>query len=199
MTPARTNTIAVMALGLAVTLVVAGCSGSSAPTAGSPAPAPGLRASESPTRSASDPATSNASGTPGSAGGATQACALITEQEVRNAIGANPGAGQPFTSHGSSQCQFGSYQSGLVLVNLTPTRGVTGYDLVHNNPKVGQSMHVVDITGVGDRAFETTAPHTASIYFDKGDALLLVMVETQKVAPPVAQVLALAKSAASRI
>lgn len=120
-------------------------------------------------------------------------------QEVRHAIGANPGAGQPFTSHGSSQCQFGSYQSGLVLANLTPTRGIAGYDLVHYNPKVSQSMHVVDITGVGDRAFETTAPHTASIYFDKGDALLLVMVETQTLAPPVAQVLALAKSAAGRI
>ncbi|MDP9222808.1 MAG: DUF3558 family protein [Actinomycetota bacterium] len=179
--------------------MVAGCSGSSAPTAGNAAPAAGPSARETATRSASDPATSSAGSTPGSAGGATQACALITEQEVRTAIGANPGAGQPFTSHGSSQCQFGSYQSGLVLVNLTPTRGIAGYDLVHNNPKVGQSVHVVDIAGVGDRAFEIKAPHTASIYFDKGDALVLVMVETQKVAPPVTQVLALAKSAAGRI
>jgi hypothetical protein len=192
MTPTRTNTITKIAVGLAITLVVAACSGSPAPTAGNAAPAAGPSARETATRSASDPATSNA-------GGATDACALITEQEVRNAIGADPGAGQPFTSHGSSQCQFGSYQRGLVLVNLTPTRGVAGYDLVRNNPKVSQSVHVVDIAGVGDRAFEIKAPHTASIYFDKGDALVLVMVETQKVAPPVAQVLALAQSAVGRI
>jgi hypothetical protein len=189
MTPTRLKAVALLAVGLAVALVVAACSGSPAAS----------QSARTGTSTSTGMATSQGGSTSVPAGATTQACGLVTEQEVRIAIGANPGAGQPFSSHGSTQCQFGSYQSGFVLVNLTPSHGVAGYDLMHKNPKVSPSGHVADLAGVGDRAFEITAPHTASIYFDKGDVLVLVMVETQKVAPPVAQVLSLAKSAAGRI
>jgi hypothetical protein len=199
MTSTRTNAVAALALGLTFGMLFTGCSGSPAETAGAAASAHSLGTSAAPTSSAPGQATSNAASTPRSASGSIQACGLVTEQEVRTAIGATPGAGQPFSSHGSTQCQFGTYQSGLVLVNMTPTQGVSAYHLVHKNPKLSQSGHVADLAGVGDRAFEITAPHTASIYFDKGDVLVLVTVETPKVAPPVAPVLALAKSAAGRI
>jgi hypothetical protein len=195
MNPTGTNAIAALALGLAVIMPVAGCSGPSG-SAGAAASGPSPTATESATGSATDPA---ASGSTAGDARATRACTLVTEQEARVAIGVNPGAGQSFSSHGSTQCQFGTYQSGMVLVNLSPTRGIAGYDLVHNNPKLGQAVHVTDIAGVGDRAFEITAPHTASIYFDKGDALVLVMVETPKPSPATAQVLSLAKSAAGRL
>ena len=82
-------------------------------------------------------------------------------------------------------------------MNLTPTRGRAGYDLMHSNPKLA---HVTNVSGIGDRAFEMIGPNTASVYFDKGDALVLVMVSSlAATSPPKAEVLALAKAAASRM
>jgi hypothetical protein len=133
------------------------------------------------------------------AGGGT-ACALVTEQEVAAALGTDPGPGSADTSNGSSQCQYGTYQSAFVLVNLNPSQGKPFYDNTRNNPKVSQAGTVTDVAGVGDRAFGIFGHGTAAIYFNKGDALVLVMVEINTAtSPPKAQALALAKTAASRI
>jgi hypothetical protein len=83
------------------------------------------------------------------------------------------------------------------IVNLTPTRGKAAYNLMRGNAKVG---HAVDAQGLGDRAFEISGPNAASIYFDKGDALVLVRVEIRSAtSPPMGQARVLAKSAAGRI
>ena len=48
---------------------------------------------------------------------------------------------------------------------------------MHNNPKGGNAGAVADVAGGGDRAFEISGTKTVSIYFNKGDALVLVTVE----------------------
>ena len=146
-----------------------------------------------------DPASTGATPAAAPAAGTT-ACALVTEQEVGTALGTDPGPGSAFTSHGASQCQYGTFQTAFVLVNLNPSQGKPFYDHARNNPKVSQAGAVTDVAGVGDRAFGIFGHGTASIYFNKGDALVLVMVEIHGASsPPKAQALALAKTAASRI
>src|SRR5450631_634408 len=129
-----------------------------------------------------------------SAGGT--ACTLVTEQEVGAALGTDPGPGSADTGEGgSSQCQYGTPQSAFVLVNLNPTQGKPFYDNTRNNPKLIQAGTVTDVAGVGDRAFGIFGHGTAAIYFNKGDALVLVMVEIRTAtSPPKAPALALAKT-----
>ena len=128
------------------------------------------------------------------------ACSLITKKDVQGVVGKDLGPGSPFASQGASQCQYGSFQSAFVLVNLNPSQGKAFYDHARNNPKVSQAGALTDVSGVGDRAFGTFGHGAAAIYFTKGDALVLVMVSIRNAAsPPEAQAVALAKSAASRI
>jgi hypothetical protein len=189
------RTIAAAAFGVAGCLLFAAC-GNATPAAHSTTPTVAGKAdasSDAPT----DPASTDGATAPTVSSGSAHACALVTQQEAGTALGKDPGPGSKFSSHGSSQCQYGNYATGLVLVNLTPTRGKAAYDLMRGNPKVG---HAVDVQGLGDRAFEISGPNTASIYFDKGDALVLVMVEIRSAtSPPMGQARALAKSAADRI
>lgn len=85
-------------------------------------------------------------------------------------------------------------------MNLTPTHGLAAYSHIHNNPKLGHAVSAAAIAGVGDRAFEITGPHTAGIYFAKGDALVVVSVVTYAAASaPKTQALAMAKIAANRL
>lgn len=146
-----------------------------------------------------DPASTYASPAAAPAAGGT-ACALVTQREVAAALGTDAGPGSADTSDGASQCQYGTFQSAFVLVNLNPSQGKSFYDHARDNPKVSQSGVVSDVAGVGDRAFEVSGPKSAAIYFNKGDALVLVMVEINTAtSPPKAQALALANTAASRI
>ena len=58
----------------------------------------------------------------------------------------------------------------------------------------------ISVVGVGDQAFGFSAPHTAAIYFDKADALVLVLVENHTASSRLtAQTLTLFKKAASRL
>jgi hypothetical protein len=193
MTQPHSRTLAAAAYGITGCLLFAGCGNGTTAAQSSPSSAPAT-AAQATTAAPVDPA---AASTPDAAEGSAHACSLVTEKDAETALGKDPGPGSKFTSHVSSQCQYGNYASGLVLVNLTPTRGRAAYDLMHDNPKVG---HVVDADGFGDRAFEVSGPNTASIFFDKGDALVLVMVELRSAAsPPMRQARALAKTAADRV
>jgi hypothetical protein len=128
------------------------------------------------------------------------ACALITEQDATTALGVDPGHGSTFSSHGSTQCQYGTYQTAFVLVNLTPTNGRAGYDLVRANQKPGDAATIADISGVGDRAFEVSGHNTAGIFFNRGDAVVTISVTIQTAtSPPHAVALSIAKLAASRL
>ena len=201
MTLRQGHTIAAAAA-LAATLLLAGCSGSStsaasAKTLASPAAEAGGPAGAS-SASAASTAPPAATSSPATASAAS-ACALITETEVRTALGADPGKGSPFSSHGASQCQYGSYQTAFVLVNLNPTMGKAAYDHMRGS-KIGQAGAVADVPGLGDRAFGISGPNTASVYINTGDALVLVMVEIRSAtSPPTAQARALAAIAAGRL
>lgn len=218
MTAPHRHTIAAVAACIAAGLLLAACSKSTpaaqsmpaaqttsavqatAPAADAASIAPAT--SEAPTTSVAPTAAATTDATPAAAasGGGT-ACALITQQEVGAALGTNPGPGSADTGErGSSQCQYGSFQSAFVLVNLNPSQGRSFYDSTRSNPKVSQAGAVTDVAGVGDRAFGIFGHGAASIYFNKGDALVLVMVSIRTASsPPEAEALALAKTAASRI
>jgi hypothetical protein len=202
MTDPHRRVLAAAALAMTGCVLLAAC-GSSTPAAGVPTGAPAVQTTAGATPATSvaptDPTSTDATPAADPSAGGT-ACTLVTEQEVGAALGTDPGAGSAITSHGASQCQYGSFQTALVLVNLSPTQGKAAYDLMHSKSNLGHGLVVAEVAGLGDRAFEITGPNTASIYFDKGDALVLVMVEIRTASsPPKAQVLALATTAASRI
>ena len=207
MTDPHRRTVASAALAMTGCLLLAACGSTAAaaktdvPAVQPTASATTTAASDAPTTSVTptDPASTDATPAADPAAGGT-ACTLVTEQEVGAALGKDPGPGSPFTSHGSSQCQYGTFQTAFVLVNLNPSLGKPFYDHARNDPKVSQAGAGADVAGVGDRAFGIFGHGTASIYFNKGDALVLVMVEIRAAtSPPKAQALALVTIAAGRV
>jgi Protein of unknown function (DUF3558) len=198
--PHRRTLAAAAALAMAGCVLLAAC-GNSAPAAQTDAPAVRTTADATPTTSVAPTDPTSTDATPAAAPTAgTTACELVTEQEVGTVLGKDPGAGSAFTSHGASQCQYGNYATAFVLVNVTPTQGKAAYDLMHSKSNLGHGLVIADVAGLGDRAFQITGPNTASIYIDKGDALVLVMVEIRTAtSPPKDQALALAKTAANRV
>ena len=92
-----------------------------------------------------------------STAGESFACAVGGERTPA----AGSEVGSAFASHGSTQCQYGSYQTQFLLVNLTPSRGRAGYAMMRSHQRAGQPVKAVDVPGVGDQAFEVSAPHTA--------------------------------------
>jgi len=202
MTNRRRNTIATAAAGLATGLLLSACSSSVTPAAHAPT-APVAKTGSAATAS---PATSTNTERPvirtsaAAASAVTSACALVTEKEVSTTLGADPGPGTPFSSHGASQCQYGTYQTAFVLVNLNPSRGQAAYDHMRHDPKIGRAGTVADISGLGDRAFGISGHNAASIYINKGDALVLVMVDIRTAtSAPKDQARALATNAADRL
>ncbi len=117
------------------------------------------------------------------------------------ALGADPGPGTAISSHGASQCQYGSYQTKFALVNLNPRLGRATFARMSEDPKLHNAeLHAVDLSGVGDQALEIKGPGSAGIYFTKGDALVVISVDIPTApSPPVVQALALAKIAAGRL
>ena len=205
MTDPRRRTLAAATLGVAGCLLLVACGGTTAAggastPVGQVTPAATDPASTAPAPSAAAPTDpASAAPTPAAAGG-TDACSLVTQEDVSAVLGKDPGAGKSFSSHGASQCQYGEMQTTFVLVNLTPTLGQSAYDLMHKRPKISEAGVVADVPGLGDRAFEISGHGTASIYVDKGDSMVLVMVEIRSAAtPPSKQVLALATTAAGRL
>jgi hypothetical protein len=195
------HTLVTAAVGLAGCLLLAGCGGGSSPK-GTAAPAPHVRSdatSGAAIAPATTAATSASASAPAVAAGASTACALVTEHDAATALGADPGPGSKFESHGSTQCQYGDAQTIMVLVNLTPARGKLAYDRMHGAPTPDKRVTVSDVAGVGDRAFAITAPHTAGIYFNSGDSLVLVSVMGRTATAPERQAVAMAKTAAGRI
>ena len=143
-------------------------------------------------------ATGDPTPAPAAAGG--DACTLVTEQDVTAALGSDPGPGTPITQHGASQCQYGSYQTQWVLVNLTPSQGRAAYDNLRDKPQTGEAGAIVDVAGLGDRAFEVGSHGSAGIFVNKGDALVVLSVVIgSATSPPMKQAVSLATTAAGRI
>jgi hypothetical protein len=167
---------------------------SSSSTATSPAPAIARTplATTSPARDAS--ATSHV------AAARVTACSLLTERDVTSVVGADLGKGSATERDEASQCLYGSYQNQVLLVNVIRSRGKADFAHARTDPHLIQipGSRVADVSGLGDRAFELSAPHTDALYFTKGDALIIVAFST-RTAPLTGAALALAKIAASRL
>ena len=189
--------------GVTACLLLAACNGS--PTAAT-GPAAGTSTPTSAPSSASAPTTRPAvapSGSPSTGPAATtggDACSLVTEGDATTALGTDPGPGTPVTNHGASQCQYGTFQTSFVLVNLIPSQGPAAYDRMHSNPKLAQAGTISEVSGVGDRAFRISGHGQSSIWISQGDSLALVMVAIHSAATaPDTQALALAKVVSGRL
>lgn len=193
MTRPRSRPLAVATAGIVGTLLLGACAGSPA-TANPSAAAAGAPALAAPT-SASAAAVAT---TPAAPPAGADACALVTEQDAATALGADPGPGTPFTSHGSSQCQYGEAPA-FLLVNLNPSGGKAAY--AQERAGMGARGQLVDVLDVGDTAFGVFKGPVASVAFNKGDALVVIVltIGRSSTAPPRDQAIALAKTAAGRM
>lgn len=121
----------------------------------------------------------------------SSACALVTEKDVFTAQGADPGKGSAFSSHGATQCQYGSYATRVVFVNVLPARGAVTFDHLF----ITRKADAVPLSGLGDEALERSDGHSDTIYFTEGDTLVFIGISSQT-APRKGMALALAKVAA---
>lgn len=185
------------AAGLAVSLLLTACNSST--SAASPTTAAGRPSSAS--ASPSGPASAINASVPVTVQtkGAASACSLITEADVARIVGADPGKGRAFRSHGATQCQYGSLPKQILLVNVTPGLGRAAYDQIRNNPNLsaGNKLSVTKVAGIGDEAFELSGPHTDAVYFTNGAALVVVGFSSGT-SPPKGGARALAKIGAGR-
>lgn len=139
---------------LVVALVVAACGGTGAgPTATPGAPATQPPAEATPTAPADD-----ARPTPGTA---LDACEILTPADIEAIVdGAEVAAGElkdrptPL-SPGRTECTYAG-DWGRLVVQLTPEDGPNSYDAARSSYK-----DAVDITGVGDGAFNSVAEKRA--------------------------------------
>lgn len=200
MTDPHRHTVAALAACLAAGLLLIACS-KSTPAAHTTSAAQTTAAATDATSGAATNAASAEARAPAASAAGGNACSLVTEADATTALGADPGPGTGDTgAHDSSQCHYGPYQSKLVLVNITPTQGKLTYDNMRNNAGTAKTGSVVDVAGVGDKAFEVDSHGSAGIFFRKGDALVVVSVVFYLAAsPPTDQVRDLAKLVAGRI
>ena len=200
MTDPPRHTAAAVAACLAAGLLLAACSKSTPAAQTTSAVQTTAAATDTTSAAATNAASAEATPLAASTAGGN-ACALVTEADATTALGTDPGPGTgSISAHGSSQCHYGTMGRTLVLVNITPTQGKLAYDNMRNNPDAAKAGAVVDVAGVGDKAFEVDSHGSAGIYFHKGDALVAVSVVFYLAAtPPTDQVRALAKVVAGRI
>ncbi len=160
----------------------------------------------------SPPATTTTS-TPPSTSAATAAtpidpCSLVTAQDAAAAMGSDLGAGLSIPEPWGGQCDIGD---GTILLNvLTGPKykgGKAGYETYlagaqqgKANDTTGQS--VLDILGgIGEAAFVNGGGPDAGCVFYIGDTTVTITVATgnAKGPPPIAQITAIAKTAAAHL
>ncbi len=154
---------------LALGLVLAACSGSSA------APTPGAAGQLS---VVGDPATAlipsdapPASAAP-AAGSTVDACTLVTEAEATTFLGSDPGPGQSTGTADQPACAYGA---SLTLI-LQPTAGKAKYDA--DRGAAQGSGKSTDLTGVGDAAFAFVVANTiGQMEIVKGTAVVTVNIQ----------------------
>jgi hypothetical protein len=156
--PARLSATAL----LTMALVVAACGGSGAAPSASPA-APSAPASEAPGGATPTPAPTDDGADP-TAGTALDACEIVTPGDIEAAVpDAEVEDGElkerpTSLSPGRTEC---TYQGdwGRLIVELTPEDGANLYDAAR-----GSYADAVDITGVGDGAFNSDGQKRAFVW-----------------------------------
>ncbi len=135
------------------------------------------------------------------AGRAVTACSVITRQDVRSVLGADPGAGTSETSHTlSGRCVYNEKTSAVLVFVISGGFGASYFNAFPARMEASGAGDPVNLPGVGDRAYGVFHPGGSSIVFRKGS-----VVVTASVLHPLdhstsrAQVVALAKIAASRL
>lgn len=120
----------------------------------------------------------------------------MTEQDAAKALGKDPGRGQALSQSGASSCTYGAYPA-LVRVNVVPGLGKAAF--LHARG-LAPKVELVDVPGIGDSAFGVFAGPAASIEFYKGQALVVILLETTgSGSSSEARAKAVAKRAASRL
>jgi hypothetical protein len=203
---AHPRIIAATAFGLTGCLLLAACGTSSSPTNADTAATasldnairPSTAAPRSATETGAAPARSSGAPRPVTAGAA--ACSLITERDVTNTVGTDPGKGAAESQQGATVCAYGSYPKQVLTVNVLPTRGRAAYDRVRHDPRVTNATgsRIAPVTGLGDQAFELSGPHADVVYITKDDALIVIGF-TAPTSPTKGAALTLAKIAAGRL
>jgi hypothetical protein len=206
MTHALPRIIAATASGLAGCLLLAACGNSSSTTHANTAAnathdnTTNSPAAASPSATGTAATTTHPSDAPQPVTAAATACSLITEQDVTNTVGADPGKGGADNRQGATACAYGSYPNQVLTVNVLPTRGRAGYHRVRHDPRLTNATgtRVATVAGLGDQAFELSGPHADVIYFTKDDALIVIGF-TAPTSPTKGAALTLAKIAVGRL
>ncbi len=173
-------------------LLLAACSSSSP----SPIPSTSTAAAATATGEASSPTLTSDPVT--AAAPAGDPCALVTEQDITAIAGSDPGVGTGDSQAGATACTYGAYPQQVIQVNMVPAHGKAAFDRFRNDPKLsGAGINVVDVTGLGEEAFERSGPHVDAVYFTTGDSLTVIGVSTPG-APTQGAARALATVAAGR-
>jgi hypothetical protein len=88
----------------------------------------------------------------------------------------------------------------VLLVNVLRIHGRAAFARAHTDPKLraAPGSSVIPISGLGDQAFELSAPHTDALYFTRADSLIVVAFAAPT-APTKGAALALARIAAGRL
>ncbi len=88
----------------------------------------------------------------------------------------------------------------FVRVTIHHPNGEIVYDGYHRSVTAGNAALVVDVPGVGDRAFEApSGASQTSIYFVKGQTEVSIDLAVPAGAPPKDKAVALATAAAGRV
>jgi hypothetical protein len=212
MTRPHPRTLAVAAVFVAGSLLLAACSNSSPASAAhtnteaalasgtTSATAEAAVSPADPASAAATQATAAAESptAPGASGGHLHACLLVSEQDATTALGADPGTGHEETQEGAfggnSRCNYAITSAGVQV----SASSIAGKALCDGN----RQPNSVDVPGVGDRAFETpaTSAQEATVYFLKGDICVSITIETPaSMGSPKDRVIALATTAAGRL
>jgi hypothetical protein len=196
MTIQRTRTLAATTLVAAGSLLLAACGGSpSSPAADGPGSSGVI--STSPTHSATPSATAAAKPagrtSPAAPRGAALACSLVTEQQARTALGADPGPGQEIAP---GHCIYGAKASSINIVEQALPGSRAGFDGL----RAAMAGTAVDVAGVGDAAFGRFSGPMAVIEFYKGNTLVTLSLDLGGATTLLKdRAITLAKKAASRL
>jgi hypothetical protein len=125
---------------------------------------------------------------------ATEACALITQQEATTALGSDPGPG---VASGKADtgvaCTYTKSTGGYLQVGVNPsiTRALfdDGKQKVQDAYQQVPNSAVADISGMGDTAFVASNPNGGACEFLKGSVLGHVTIVSPTVMPTPAETL----------
>ncbi|MDQ6837147.1 MAG: DUF3558 domain-containing protein [Actinomycetota bacterium] len=131
--------------------------------------------------------------------GTSDACSLLTEQEVSTVLGADPGAGtQPAPGPKGNVCTYGDGLGSSPVLHVV-LRAKGGRSALENDKVIDRQG--VDVAGVADAAYGVFDGGNATVSFSKGDTYVSIGLGSSLIGaiPQRDHAIALAKTAAGRV